>query len=322
VKKPLVCLELEPDLVAAATGEAEPAAAARVQTHVERCGGCRDDYERYRVIDGEVAAMRGHLLAAEHVSVARVALESRLADLRSRLVAYRVFASPIGDVLIARSEQGVLLIEYLGRGRSPEASPLRRLGRVELVQDGGGDVFERELAEYLAGRRSRLDWPLDLGLVRSEFHREVLRRTAAIPYGAVVSYAGLARDIGRPRAVRAAAQALRWNPLPIVIPCHRVIGASGALTGYAGGETGKKQRLLSVEGIPVVRGRDDFHVVREAMYVLAPGDVEYCLPSCPSVDPFPRGGVLFGSRERAEAVGFAPCTSCRPDLHPLTPVTL
>ena len=69
-----------------------------------------------------------------------------------------------------------------------------------------------------------------------------------------------------------------------------------------------------------MRRRDDFEVRRDAMYVLAPGEHDYCLPTCPSVDPFPRGGLLFGARDRAEAQGLHPCTTCRPDLHPLTSV--
>ena len=173
--------------------------------------------------------------------------------------------------------------------------------------------------DYLDGRTHRLTWPLDFRLAHSEFHRKVLEATAAIPYGAVMSYQGLAHGIGRPQAVRATAQALRWNPLPIVVPCHRVIGSSGALTGYAGGETTRKQQLLAVEGVPTVRRRDDFEVQRDAMYILAPGDREYCLPTCPTVDPFPRGGVLFAARDQAEAQGLQPCSGCRPDLHPLSP---
>lgn len=320
MSKPVVCVDLEPDLVAAATGEAPPATAQRVRAHVERCEPCREEFTQYRAIEGEVAAMRGHLLAESHVSLSRAQLEARLADVRSRLVAYRVVPSPFGNILIARSEQGVLLVEYLGQGRRPDTSRLRHLHGLEVVEDRDEvERLSRELLEYIEGRRTRLDWPLDLRLVRSEFHREVLRRTAEIPYGAVVSYAGLANDIGKPRAVRAAAQALRWNPVPIVIPCHRVVGSSGLLTGYAGGETSKKQRLLAVEGVPLTKARRDFRIARDAMYVVAPGETEYCLPSCPSSDPFPRGGVLFGSRARAEAVGLAPCTTCRPDLHPIAP---
>jgi O-6-methylguanine DNA methyltransferase len=213
-------------------------------------------------------------------------------------------------------------VEYVGRRTAPAATRLARLGQLEIVEDAGEtETFARELTEYLEGRRTRLEWPLDLRLVRSEFHRGVLQRTAEIPYGAVVSYAGLAQELGKPRAVRAAAQALRWNPLPIVIPCHRVIGSSGALTGYAGGTTEKKQRLLAIEGVPMARSGHDFRIRRDAMYVLAPGESEYCLPTCGSSDPFPRGGILFASRQCAESKGFVPCTSCRPDLHPLAAAT-
>lgn len=326
--RPSVCVEIERDLVAAATGEAEPGAARRVTEHVGRCAPCRHDFERYRAIEGEVGAMRSHLIAVPHVALARERLEARLADVRSRLVAYRVFPSPFGHILIARSEQGVVLVEYLGRGTTVRASRLAQIGKVEAVEDGGDvESLYRELREYLQGRRTRLDWPLDLRLVRGDFHRRVLEATTGIPYGAVISYAGLAREVGRPEAVRAAAQALRWNPLPIVVPCHRVIGSSGQLTGYAGGTTERKQKLLAIEGIPTVKTGHDFRVRPEAMYVLAPGDTEYCLPTCPSIDVtgsprfairhFPLGGRLFASRERAEALGLGPCTTCRPDLHPL-----
>ena len=200
MSKPAVCLDLEPDLVAAATGEAGAAAAERVASHVERCGSCRDDFVRYRAIDGEVAAVRSHLLAEPHVRLARAELEARLADLRSRLVAYQVFPSPFGNLLIARSEQGCLMVEFLERSQRPDAYAARRLAGFELVESSGEiERFGRELGEYLEGRRRRLDWPLDLRLARSDFHREVLKRTAAIPYGAVASYSGIAHDVGRPR---------------------------------------------------------------------------------------------------------------------------
>jgi methylated-DNA-[protein]-cysteine S-methyltransferase len=323
------CAEFESGLVAAATGEAEPAAARRVHAHLERCSGCRAEFEGYRAVEAAVGAMRIGLPEGPDVTRSRERLESRLADLKSRLVAYRIFPSPFGYILIARSEQGVLLVDYLGAGRSVERSRLARLPGVEPVEDGAEvDTLYRDLRQYLEGRLTRLDWPLDLRLVRSAFHRRVLEVTAAIPYGAVVSYSGLARDVGRPRAVRAAAQALRWNPLPIVIPCHRVVGVTGALTGYAGGKPTRKEKLLSVEGVPMERAGGDVRVARDAMYVLAPGDTAYCLPTCPSADPaappayaaraFPIGGVLFGSRVRAEAMGLTPCTTCRPDLHPLS----
>jgi methylated-DNA-[protein]-cysteine S-methyltransferase len=249
----------------------------------------------------------------------RERLEARLDDLRSRIVAYRVFDSPLGPILLAHSEQGVILLEYLhGRG-DLGGSRLARIRGVETVEAGGeAEELYRDFRAYVEGRAQRLPWSLDLRLARSPFQRKVLEHTAQIPYGAVVSYKRLASDLGQPRAVRAVAQALRWNPVPIAIPCHRVVGASGLLTGYAGGETTRKRQLLSTEGVPLVPAHEDFAIARGAMYVLAPGDSEYCLPSCASPETLHSGMVTyFGSRNRAEAVGLQPCTTCRPDLHPL-----
>ena len=320
--KPKSCVEIENDLLAEGIGEAAPENRRRVEAHAAECPPCRRDLERYRAIDGAVGVIASEGPDAAIVARSRERLEARLLDLRSRLVAYEIFPSPVGDILIARSEQGIMLVEYL-RGHGPDALRNSRLAHapgLESVEDRREvEQFYRELRDYLDGRTRRLTWPLDFRLARSPFHRKVLEATAAIPYGAVMSYQGLAREIGRPEAVRAAAQALRWNPLPIVIPCHRVIGSSGALTGYAGGKSDRKQQLLAVEGVPTLRKHGDFEVRREAMYILAPGETEYCLPSCASVDPFPKGGTLFGAREQAEAVGLHPCSSCRPDLHPLTP---
>ena len=319
-RKPQVCVEIEPDLVAAATGDAEPGAALRVEQHIDSCGACRGEYDRYREIEGVVGALRGAPAAAESVARARQGLESRLADLKSRLVSYRVFSSPLGRILIARSEHGVSLVEYLDGGVDLSTSRLRRIAGVELQEDGAEiETLYRELMEYLRGDRTRLEWPLDLRLARSDFHRSVLRATAAIPYGAVTSYAGIAAEIGKPAATRAVAQALRWNPLPIVVPCHRIIGTSGALTGYSGNKVGLKQQLLAVEGIQAVGTRNDSRVARNMLYHYDRNDQhEYCLPTCGDIARRPIGPVtLLASRELAGAMGLVPCSACRPDLHPL-----
>jgi methylated-DNA-[protein]-cysteine S-methyltransferase len=319
-RKPQSCVEIEPDLIAAATGDAQPAATRRVEHHIGTCGACRGEFRRYRDIEGVVGALRRVTAPAAGEARAREGLESRLADLRSRLVSYRIFPSPLGHVLIARSAHGVSLVEYLHGHSDVKSSRLARMAGAEIQEDGAEiETLYRELLEYLRGDRTRLEWPLDLRLAKSDFHRAVLRATAAIPYGAVTSYAGIAAEIGRPSATRAVAQALRWNPLPIVVPCHRIIGTSGALTGYSGDKVGLKQQLLAVEGIHAKGKRSDSHVVRSTLYHYDRNDQhEYCLPTCGDIARRPIGPVtLLTSRELAAALGLVPCTSCRPDLHPL-----
>jgi O-6-methylguanine DNA methyltransferase len=257
---------------------------------------------------------------ADRADVLRGDLEWRLAELRRRAVTARVWSSPLGPLLIARSDEGVVAVEYLESARGATASRLLRRHGIEIIEDGAEtEAFYQQILEYLAGDRTRLAWPLDFRFAGSEFQREVLEATAALPYGAVVSYAHLAREIGRPTATRAVAQALRRNPLPIVVPCHRVVGSSGALTGYAGDKLALKERLLTLEGVPVAHVRREGHIVRDAMYVRADHDTEYCVPTCGSLSTLPLWRLtLYSARDRAEAAGLAPCTSCRPDLHPIS----
>src|SRR5262249_10453674 len=142
------------------------------------------------------------------VARAHQRIETELGDLRRRLLIGRVFESPLGPLLIARSEEGVSLIEYLDDAHGEPRSRLVEQARLELLEDGVEiEALYRDLLEYLHGARTHLDWPLDLRLARSDFQRAVLRTAAAIPYGAVTSYAGLAREVGKPAGARAVAQA-------------------------------------------------------------------------------------------------------------------
>lgn len=306
------CVAIESDLLATATGEAEAEASRRVERHVDTCPPCRDELERYRVIEGMVGEMRSAPPADEDEGRARERLAARLSDLRRRLMAYGVFPSPIGHVLLARTEDGISLVEYLYDSADPHAA-LDRVADDAVEDPAALERFYREMLEYLEGGRTHLEWPLDLRLARSDFHRSVLQATADIPYGAVRSYAGLACDLGKPTAARAVAQALRWNPLPIVVPCHRVVGSSGALTGYAGDKIDLKRRLLAVEGVASSASR----IPRDAMFVTMPGESYYCLPSCSWVPTaeHPHRFIRFGSRDRAVAAGLAPCSDCRPDVN-------
>jgi O-6-methylguanine DNA methyltransferase len=310
------CVAIEPDLIAAATGEAVSSAAQRVEAHIAGCAPCRNDFAHYRAVEAVVGDLRAAPAPVDEA--ARRRLMERLSDLRSRLVRYRVAASPLGPILIGLTEQGVSVVEYLSRGGAA-ASRLFREAGVE-AEEGGAELerFHRELHDFINGQRTHLDWALDFRSARSDFQREVMRATVAVPYGAVASYAGIARDLGRPAAVRAVAQALRHNPLPIVVPCHRIIGSGGDLVGYAGNRVGLKERLLGIEGVPV--NTRTSRIERPAMYHYDPNpDHQYCLPTCGSILHRPLGQIrLFAHREQAVAAGLEPCLDCRPDLHPLS----
>jgi len=312
------CRDIEAELVAVGAGEAPPAAVQVVEAHVAGCAPCRDELRQYRALEGLVADVRRAPLPGPDAALARAELEARLADLRRRLVTFGIFSSPLGPILIARSAEGVSMVEYLESRAAAGSRLAHRVGPDAVEDEAETEALYRDLLDYLDGRRTRLDWPLDLRMASSDFQRRVLQVTSRLPYGAVTSYAHIAREIGAPTAVRAVAQALRWNPVPIAIPCHRVIGSSGDLTGYAGNKVTLKQRLLTLEGVPIATRRA-LQIERRAMYVRYLALSEYCLPTCGSLESTPLAELtLFGSRERAEAAGLAPCTDCRPDLHPIS----
>ncbi len=161
-------------------------------------------------------------------------------------VGYRVLDSPLGPLWVAVSPRGVAAVHY---GEEPDAADLRRLVRVwgpALLPDPKAvDPLARELDQYFAGRRHTFEIAADLSGLTA-FQRRVLRATARVPYGELVSYATVARRAGNERASRAAGGALGANPIPIVVPCHRVVASDGSLGGYAGGLDAKR-RLLAIE---------------------------------------------------------------------------
>ena len=165
-------------------------------------------------------------------------------------VAYLVEQLPIGRLLLAGRPDGTLLASrYVADDAAADAVLDRLAHRVSPRVLRGGralDAVRRQFDAYLDGRRRSFDVPVDLALATA-FQRAVLERLAAtVSYGSTVSYGTLAADLGRPSASRAVGAALGGNPLCIVLPCHRVVAASGALTGYAGGLEAKRF-LLDLE---------------------------------------------------------------------------
>jgi methylated-DNA-[protein]-cysteine S-methyltransferase len=161
-------------------------------------------------------------------------------------VAFELTDSPVGELLVAATNRGVCRISF---DPDPEAELdwlARSYGARVLRSPWPVDRARRQLDEYFEGNRREFDVAVDLAVV-PEFQRLVLEQLRRVPYGATNTYGGLAASIGRPRAARAVGGALNRNPVPIVVPCHRIVGASGSLVGYAGG-LARKQQLLALEG--------------------------------------------------------------------------
>ncbi len=149
--------------------------------------------------------------------------------------------SPIGKLLVAASDQGLRYV-YFEKGSS--ALPQKK-GEVWIESAETVRPYEEQLRAYFRGELR--DFTCKLDLVGTEFQKQCWNALLRIPYGGTCSYAEIARQIGRPKASRAVGQANHDNPIPIIIPCHRVLGANGTLTGYGGG-LGTKEKLLRLEG--------------------------------------------------------------------------
>jgi methylated-DNA-[protein]-cysteine S-methyltransferase len=169
------------------------------------------------------------------------ALREGIVDVR-----YDVIESPVGELALAATDRGLCRISYGVDGFDDEVARVfgARVLRAPL------DQARRELDEYFAGSRRGFDLPLDLRV--AAFQGDVLTALARVPYGVTTTYGTLAREAGHPKAARAVGTVMNRNPIPIVLPCHRVVGADGSLTGYAGG-LDRKRLLLGLEGAAVVR---------------------------------------------------------------------
>ena len=314
----LPCGFTENDLIAEAFGEAPSHTSLRVRTHLLGCTSCPALLEQYRSLHQQLTDLSNQGDSMRGLPEARRALDHHFTNQTRPRLFLDVWHSPVGDIRIGKTDKGVALVEFV---RSDEKkSPGDSLQETFTIEHDSTAVADltRKLEDYFDGKRQNLDWIVDDTLMRSDFQREVLRATTEVPYGTVVTYQSIADTIGQPKAVRAVAQALRYNPIPIHIPCHRVIGSDGTLTGYAGNLTAIKKQILAVEGIPVVENVKGLVIAKERMYVGWRHDRCFCLPRCPSLKGQSAGDRAFiPSRARAEVMGYAPCDVCQPHMHAL-----
>ena len=190
-------------------------------------------------------APRGPRLDLERLrlTLARRAAQDRLLD-----VAYGVYESPLGPLTVFVTARGLVRLSYPGEPIESQLDELAALvsPRVMAAPERTDEV-RRQLDAYFRGIRRDFELPIDWRLLRG-FRRDVLRATARIPFGRVSTYREIASAAGSPNAYRAAGNALGSNPVPIVVPCHRVLHSGGGLGGYTGGLE-RKEFLLRLEGV-------------------------------------------------------------------------
>ncbi|SEE72591.1 methylated-DNA--[protein]-cysteine S-methyltransferase [Ruania alba] len=196
-------------------------------------------------------------LPADLAHLAPAVDETRLSDLHDRLardaeqrglldVAYRTVDSAVGPLLLAATERGVVRVAFASEGFDGVLSDLaERVSSRVLAAPRRLDATARQIEEYFGQRRRHFDVPLDLSLTTG-FRRRVLEQLPTIDYGRTASYAEMARAAGSERAVRAVGSACATNPVPLLLPCHRVVRSDGSLGGYRGGIPAK-EALLALE---------------------------------------------------------------------------
>jgi methylated-DNA-[protein]-cysteine S-methyltransferase len=247
-----------------------------------------------------------------------LAIEQRLAQLKltprrgfvERVVAHwAAVLSPIGEVFVAWTDVGICAVDAYRFGREPEAfveGVRERLGRPVLPADA---LPAGVAAAAQSGRATQLRFDLS-GL--TPFEVDVLEATRRIPVGEIRPYAWVAAEIGRPKAVRAVGSALGRNPVPILIPCHRVTRSDGAVGNYGGGPE-MKEELLRLERVNL---DEVIELARHGVHFVGNSSTKVvCFPSCSGIRRSKSAHrVGFGSVEEAAGSGYRPCRHCRPAL--------
>ncbi|MGH2588449.1 MAG: methylated-DNA--[protein]-cysteine S-methyltransferase [Dehalococcoidia bacterium] len=220
-------------------------------------------------------------------------------------VRYAPIEAPFGRIFVAH-RRGVVVSAGAARDAGAfERNVALELGARPVAEAALPERLERALQDHFSGRRRFRE--VDLSWLRP-FQRRVLEKTAEIPRGEVRPYSWIAREIGSPGATRAVGTALGHNPIPFIIPCHRVVRADGSLGEYSGGGPEVKERVLTYEGVPdevlhapapVYRGSRTTHI--------------FCYPTCRHARRIqPQNAVDFASPTKAMAAGYRPCSICRP----------
>ncbi len=217
---------------------------------------------------------------------------------------------PIGPLFVAWGPGGITAVERAGDPDGFETEYGLRHGRTVRRVPAMPPLMADQVARRLRGERTSGP-TVDLGGLTA-FEQAVLRKTMEIPYGEVRPYAWVAREIERPRAVRAVGSALAGNPVPFVIPCHRVVRTDGHIGEYGAGGPEAKREVLGVEGVDTIGAGAPRRPAACASRAATRTRI-YCFPSCRHARRItPVHEVRFHTAEEARAAGYRPCRVCRP----------
>ena len=242
---------------------------------------------------------------------ARRRVDRALKPIRRPEAAVGVVKSPLGDLLVAMTAHGIALNHYLVDDSDLAATLDQLRWQLDLVEDPRAvKQVGAEIRRYLAGEAKALRQNIDLSLAASPFQQKVLRKLQEVPRGAVVSYQALGATAGAPKGARAVGNAMHNNPVPIYVPCHRVIASDGGLGGYGGGAA-RKLELLRSEGFAF---RDGDVRLPDSVVWGHRGTRIYCRTNCRTAARVDRGRILFFADPKgARQAGLRPCKICRPE---------
>jgi methylated-DNA-[protein]-cysteine S-methyltransferase len=233
--------------------------------------------------------------------------DKAIARERRPLARVGVIESPVGRLFIADGPRGILAIHFMD-GKGPDPLEMMR-GKFDVVEDqAAADRIGEEIRRFVAGNRAALKHEIDLSLVESDFKRRALTRLRKVPLGSVVTYQGLAVAVGAPDGQRAIGNAMGSNPVPIYVPCHRVIKSDLSIGNYGGG-VDRKLKLLRAEGFAVGK---DLRVPARAVMGHQRTHI-FCRPECSAAKRADIGRCyIYADSERARSAGLRACKICHP----------
>ncbi len=279
------------------TGELQPWELADVAAHLESCGSCARMLEDLRALADS--------LRERHYSASGTVLERILSATGDR---YAPVETDVGRIWVGFNSRAITMVY-------PGAQPAESFERIYEKRTGrhpqSAPIPENysNAVRLAAAGRAPLDVPVDLSSV-SPFERDVLQILRQIPRGEVRPYAWLAREAGRPRAVRAIGNTMARNPVPLLLPCHRVVPAAGGVGNYAFGSALKRELLIR-EGVPV--GEIERLARKGVRYLGCKSTNVFCFPTCHDIQRAkPENRIPFRSPAEAGSAGYRPCRHCCP----------